>query len=877
VEASAPAAPDPCEGIALGVEEEFHVLDLESRELVARAPDLLAHLPATAYVAELHRSVVEVKSGICMTLDDLRADLRRTRALLVDTAGRDNLGVIAAGTVPLVDPDEIAVTVGDRFQQMLEDYKFLVREQLICGLQVHVQVTDRDLAVRLAARVAPCIPVLLALSASSPFWRGEDTGYASARSLVWQRWPTAGQLLQTETAAEHDQLVEALVKSQIISDAGMIYFDVRPSAHLPTLELRAPDACPDLDDVILVAGLFRALVRREWAGLRDSAATLRHPALLRAAMWRAARSGLEGDLLDLPGSPLPVPAQVAVRSLVHGLRGELEQTGDWEQVEALVERRLALGSCAAEQRRVLARRGRFGDVVDMLVARTAGAENRPTPMVGVPVDMDVFPGYPGAGDEVFGAASDPLLRETYEQVLGVVRRLGPTGMQERARCRDEEQRSNGVTFGVMGEASTRLFPVDLLPRVVGASDWAMLEAGLVQRTRALDAFLADVYGPRRLVADGVVPGWVIDTSPGLRSEGALLARQRVRAVVSGTDVVRDADGRWLVLEDNLRVPSGLGYAVQSRRLTAQVMPDLALPGELLPVEEAPRMLHAALAAAAPEDRDQPQVVLLSEGPCSSAWFEHRMLADEMQVPLAVTTDLVADAEGVSLLRRGARLSVDVLYLRIDIDELLHGSAADGRPLGPGVFAAAHAGRVALANAPGNGVADDKAVYAFVPELVRYYLGEEPLVPGVPTYPCGVPAQRERVMDRLSELVLKPVDGFGGQGVFIGPHATPAELDAVRRQVLVAPQRWVAQEFVALSTHPVVEADGLAPRQVDLRAFVLLSPQGGLAVPAALTRVAPEGSVVVNSSRGGGAKDTWLLGAEPTAQHGRGGNCVRTGR
>ncbi|MBA3745812.1 circularly permuted type 2 ATP-grasp protein, partial [Sporichthya sp.] len=200
---------------------------------------------------------------------------------------------------------------------------------------------------------------------------------------------------------------------------------------------------------------------------------------------------------------------------------------------------------------------------------------------------------------------------------------------------------------------------------------------------------------------------------------------------------------------------------------------------------------------------------------------------------------------------------------------------------PGVLAAAHAGRVALANAPGNGVADDKAVYAFVPDLVRYYLDEEPLVPGVPTYLCGVPAQREQVMDRLADLVLKPVDGFGGHGVFIGPQATPAEIDAVRRQVLVAPQRWVAQEFVALSTHPVVEADRLAPRHVDLRAFVLLSPDGGVVAPAALTRVAPEGSVVVNSSRGGGAKDTWLLGAgQPapeSAQDGQGGRRVRTGR
>jgi carboxylate-amine ligase len=522
------------DAVAIGVEEEFHVVDRVSRELVARAPDLLANLPGNGYTGELHRSVVETNSGVHGTLDGLREDLRGARSLLVEVAGRHNLGVACAGTVPLGDPARIAVTGDHRYLQMLEDYEFLVREQLICGMQVHIQISDRDLAVRVARRVAPYVPILLALSASSPFWRGEDTGYASVRSLVWQRWPTAGPLLDATTAADHDALVEALVKSRTISDAGMIYFDVRPSAHLPTLELRAPDACPDVEDVVLIAGLFRALVRRAWtAGAHTS--DLGHPALLRAAMWRAARSGLEGDLLDLPVAPAPVPAAAAVRALAAALRPELEEVGDWEQVQALVDRRLSLGSSAAEQRRAFARRGRLGDVVDLLLARTAGGE-APDARTGLdrPAERG-FGSYQAAGDEVFDEPTDPAMRRANGEILRVVRQLGPTGMRVRAHARDEEQRSNGVTFGVMDEASTRLFPVDLLPRVVAGGDWTVLTVGLIQRVRALDAFLADVYGPRRVVADGVVPDWVVDASPGLRAEGALFARQLIRCATATGD------------------------------------------------------------------------------------------------------------------------------------------------------------------------------------------------------------------------------------------------------------------------------------------------------------------------------------------------------
>jgi carboxylate-amine ligase len=857
----APAAGETGDLVNLGVEEEFHVVDLASRELVAQAPQLLAQLPPDTYSDELHRSVAESNTPVCQGLDELREALVTTRGLLVDVAARQGLGVVAAGTVPLVDPLRLAVTPTARYERMLDDYQLLVREQLICGAQVHVQVSDRDLAVRIAQRVTPYLPVLLALSASSPFWMGEDTGYASMRSLLWQRWPTAGLSGEIASAAEHDALVADLVASGTITDPGMIYFDVRPSAHVPTLELRVPDACPRVDDVVLLAGLFRALVRREHDAVLAGEPVLRRPApLLRSALWRAARSGLEGVLVDLPRSPQPVPAATAVTGLLTDLRPQLEDASDWELVAGLAAAALTRGSSAAEQRASYTRRGRLSDVVDVLIATTDPRHGgRPAQHDG-PSRVDVVARYRRDGDEALGPAG-PAPR--YGQLLDVVERLGPPALRARERARDEEQRSRGVTFGVGGGASERLFPVDLIPRVVAADDWAGLSAGLVQRARALDLFLHDVYGDRAAVADGVVPAWVVDAAPGLRSVGAILQRQAVRAHVCGMDLVRDGAGGWHLLEDNVRVPSGLGYAVQNRRLSAAVMPDLPRPEKLLDVEGVPAMLRETLEAAAlPAAPDTPGVAVLSEGPESSAWFEHRMLGDEMGVPVAVSTEILVDDCVVYLLREGRRQRVDVLYLRIDEEALLHAAGADGRPLGPSLRAAVDAGHVALANAPGNGVGDDKAVCAFVPALIEYYLGERPALASVPTYLCADPDQRAEVLGRLDRLVLKPVDGYGGEGVLIGPLATDEEIAATRRQMLAAPHRWIAQEVIELSTLPTFDGEALVPRHVDLRAFVFHGhpDRGGLTVaPAALTRVAPAGSMVVNSSRGGGSKDTWLLG------------------
>jgi carboxylate-amine ligase len=357
----------------LGVEEEFHVVDRETRRLTARAPELLEGL-SNSYVAELQSCVVEMNSGVVETLDGLRADLQSHRRILMDTAARLGMGVVAAGAVPLSVPAEMRVTQTARFRQMLADYQLLAREQLICGTQVHVGLNDRDESVAVASRVTPHLPTLLALSASSPFWAdGSDTGYSSARTLVWQRWPTTGPAPAVSSAAEYDRLVDDLVASGVITDAGMVYFDVRPALAAPTVELRVCDSCPSVDTIVLIAGVFRALVEREVEALRAGVRAVEvAPPLARAALWRAARSGLEGELVDLSG-PSSRPAAQVVADLVRSLRPQLEAAGDWPMIDELTRQVLIDGTSAARQRRALRCRGRLTDVVDQLLFETAGS------------------------------------------------------------------------------------------------------------------------------------------------------------------------------------------------------------------------------------------------------------------------------------------------------------------------------------------------------------------------------------------------------------------------------------------------------------------------------------------------------------------------
>ena len=355
--------------VAAGVEEEFHIVDLATRRLTGQADRLMARLPADRFSWEMQRSVLEANSRPWADLTGLAGDIAGLRQAAVAAAEPLGLGIVAAGTVPLADPGTVQVTPDPRYERIRGEYQMLVREQLICSTQVHVDVDDRDLAIAVGHRVAPWLPALLALSASSPFWLGTDTGYASYRTLIWRRWPTAGALYGFESAADYDQTITDLIRSGIISDSGMVYFDVRPSAHLPTLELRICDSCPRLEDVVLLAGLFRALVIREAAAEYEGRppAPVR-PELIQAATWRAARSGLHGDLVD-PVTASPVPAARLIGQLLAGLRPALESAGDWQLVSELARSALARGSSAARQR---AARGSGGlrHVVDTLVAET---------------------------------------------------------------------------------------------------------------------------------------------------------------------------------------------------------------------------------------------------------------------------------------------------------------------------------------------------------------------------------------------------------------------------------------------------------------------------------------------------------------------------
>jgi len=362
--------------VSLGVEEEFHVVAADSRRLVPEAPALLRRLPNDTYTPEFRRSVIETNSAVHATLDDLHADLRRTRSTLADAADALGLAVVAAGTVPQGRTGDIAATADRRYAEMAEEYRQVADEQLICGAQVHVDVPDRDTAVRATAFVSPWLPTLLALTASSPFWLGADTGYASWRTMLWQRWPTAGPIGRFESAAEYDDTIATLVRSGVISDAGMVYYDVRPSAHQRTLELRIADACPRVETVVLIAGLFRALVVDACDAVRENRVdeTIARPEVLRAATWRAARSGLEDQLVD-PLTRKPAPAADVVHTLLTRMRPHLEAFGDWATVGMLVREQLARGSEANRLRRY-ASEERWADAVGDLVALTRG--DRPT-------------------------------------------------------------------------------------------------------------------------------------------------------------------------------------------------------------------------------------------------------------------------------------------------------------------------------------------------------------------------------------------------------------------------------------------------------------------------------------------------------------------
>jgi uncharacterized circularly permuted ATP-grasp superfamily protein len=475
---------------------------------------------------------------------------------------------------------------------------------------------------------------------------------------------------------------------------------------------------------------------------------------------------------------------------------------------------------------------------------------------------DLFDGYPlgAAWDEVFAADGTP--RPDSAALHAALQQMSAEDLASRSVALQRAFRDQGITFSLSGEERT--FPLDLVPRLVSAPEWDVIERGVQQRVRALEAFLADVHAGQEVVRDGIVPRRVlVSSSAHCRPAHGVVPANGVRVHVSGVDLIRDENGEFRVLEDNLRTPSGISYVVENRRAMGRVFPELFASHRVRPVADYPAQLLAALKASAPAGVSNPNVVVLTPGVYNSAYFEHSLLARLMGIELVEGRDLSC-RDGVVWMRTTAgEQRVDVVYRRIDDEFLdpLH-FRPDSLVGCPGLLNAARGGRVTIANAVGNGVADDKLIYTYVPELIRYYLGQEPVLQNVDTHRLDDPDECAWVLDHLDQLVLKPVDGSGGKGLVIGPQASDEELAQLGAAVKADPRGWIAQRVVQLSTSPTSVGDRLAPRHIDLRPFAVNDGENIWVVPGGLTRVAlPEGSLVVNSSQGGGSKDTWVLAGE----------------
>jgi uncharacterized circularly permuted ATP-grasp superfamily protein len=466
-----------------------------------------------------------------------------------------------------------------------------------------------------------------------------------------------------------------------------------------------------------------------------------------------------------------------------------------------------------------------------------------------------------AYDEMF--AGDGAPHPHTKALFDALQLLSSADLEERVGVLQRSLRDQGITFSHAGQEW--IFPLDLIPRLIPTAEWELIEAGVIQRVRALEAFLADIYGARTVLADGVVPQAVIASSTNFyRAAAGLEPANGVRVHIAGIDLIRDGEGMLRVLEDNVRVPSGISYVVENRRTMARVFPGLFLEQRVQPVAAYIALLFAALRSSAPAGVDDPTVVLLTPGVYNSAYFEHAFLARKMGIELVEGRDLFCRDNVLYMRTTSGERRVHVLYRRVDDDYLDPVHFRSESVVGcPGVLNAARAGNVTIANAVGNGVADDKLIYTYVPALIEYYLGERPVLPNVPTYRLDDPDVLEDCIARIDQLVLKPVDGSGGYGLLIGPQASEEEIESTRAQVLDNPRGWIAQEVVMLSTSPSLDGERLAPRHVDLRPFAINDGGRVRVLPGGLTRVAlRDGSLVVNSSQGGGSKDTWVLTSRP---------------
>jgi uncharacterized circularly permuted ATP-grasp superfamily protein len=461
--------------------------------------------------------------------------------------------------------------------------------------------------------------------------------------------------------------------------------------------------------------------------------------------------------------------------------------------------------------------------------------------------------------------TDGAPRDAAAELVQQLQTLGLAELQQRQDLAELDIVGMGITFTVYsdGRGIDRAWPFDVIPRVIAAEEWRVIERGLVQRLRAINMFIDDVYHEQRVVKDGVFPGDLLDHSVNFRPEcvGAN-PKFGVWAHISGSDLVRDADGTMYVLEDNLRVPSGVSYVLENRAISKRAFADLFAKQSILPVDAYTDELNRMLSSLAPEGVSEPNIAVLTPGIYNSAYFEHSFLAQRIGAALVEGVDLVVGEDECVYMRTIDGLErVHVIYRRVDDLFIDPEVFREDSTLGvPGLMRAWKAGNVAIANAPGAGVADDKVVYAWVPDLIRYYLHEEPLLPNVPTYRCVYPDERQYVIDHIEELVVKPANESGGYGLLIGNRATRTELDETIAHIEADPRNWVAQPILALSTAPTLCDGAIEPRHVDLRPFILSGATNYVSA-GGLTRVAlRRGSLVVNSSQGGGSKDTWIVEA-----------------
>ena len=468
---------------------------------------------------------------------------------------------------------------------------------------------------------------------------------------------------------------------------------------------------------------------------------------------------------------------------------------------------------------------------------------------------------PKGWDEMF---SNEGVRNSYAQVLNTLQSLTPESLNDKQLQASDLFMNQGITFTVYSDNNQgieRIFPFDIIPRIITKAEWSEVETGIKQRLKALNLFLEDVYNGQHIIKAGIIPASLVASCPHYIQEvHGIKVPHNIHVHIAGIDLIRGANGEFYVLEDNLRCPSGVSYMLENREITKRIFPDMLATNKVNTVGNYPNIFHNILISLSPRNVSKPNVVLLTPGVYNSAYYEHTFLARQMGIPLVEGRDLVVNNNKVYMKTTSGLQQVDVIYRRLDDDYLDPLVFKPESTLGvPGLISAYRHGNVALVNAVGNGVADDKAVYAYVPDMIKYYLNEEPILKNVPTYQMENPEERELVFADMENMVIKETNGSGGYGMIMGNKATQEELENGKIAILANPRNFIAQPIIQLSTVPCLIDGQLKLRHVDLRPYALCGPNGIEIVPGGLTRVAlTEGSLVVNSSQGGGSKDTWII-------------------